>query len=124
MASEPPTVPEIDPHELSEAVMNIAAQSHQLLSEFMRTHGVDLEADSDPFGLLPAFIELTASWASDPVTLLDAQFHAWQSYMALWQTSAKAFMGIETGPIVPAETGDRRFQDADWDNHPLFAYIK
>lgn len=114
----------IDPNELAEAVTNIAAQSHQLLTEFMRAHGVDMEANSDPFGLLPAFVELTASWASDPVKLLDAQFHAWQSYMLLWQHSAQAFMGLETEPVVTADNGDRRFKDADWDNHPFFNYIK
>jgi polyhydroxyalkanoate synthase len=90
----------------------------------MRTHGVDMEANSDPFGLLPAFVELTTSWTSDPVKLLDAQFHAWQSYMLLWQHSAQAFMGLETEPVVTADNGDRRFKDADWDNHPFFDYIK
>ena len=114
----------IDPYELAEAVTNIAAQSHRLLSEFMRSHGVDLDADADPFGLLPAFIELTSSWASDPAKLLDAQFHAWQSYMALWHDSAQAFMGLEATPLVVADGGDRRFKDADWDDRPLFAYIK
>ena len=125
MASDsPPQLDPIDPRELAEAVTNIAAQSHQLLTDFMRAKGVDLHADPDPFGLLPAFIELTSSWASDPVKLLDAQFNAWQSYMALWQNSAQALMGLDTAPIVTADKGDRRFQDADWDNHPLFDYIK
>ncbi len=125
MAINSPTQPQmIDPNELAEAVTNIAAQSHQLLAEFMRSHGVAMDANSDPFGLLPAFVELTASWASDPVKLLDSQFHAWQSYMLLWQRSAQAFMGLETEPVVTADNGDRRFKDADWDNHPFFDYIK
>ena len=122
--NSPPQPQMIDPNELAGAVTNIAAQSRQLLTKFMRSHGVDMEANSDPFGLLPAFVELTASWASDPVKLLDAQFHAWQSYMLLWQHSAQAFMGLETEPVVTADNGDRRFKDADWDNHPFFDYIK
>ena len=96
--NSPPQPQMIDPNELAEAVTNIAAQSHQLLTEFMRAHGVDMEASSDPFGLLPAFVELTASWASDPVKLLDAQFHAWQSYMQLWQH--------RNASVPPARTSD------------------
>jgi len=44
--------------------------------------------------------------------------------MALWWNSTQAFMGFEAPPVVIAETGDRRFQDSDWDNLPLFEYIK
>jgi len=113
-----------DPAELAQAVTNIASRSQSMLREFMQHHGLDVDAEPDPFGLWPAFLELTASWASDPTKLLDAQFDAWQSYMQLWQRSAQGLLGGETAPVVTPERGDRRFKDAEWEKNPFFAYLK
>ena len=125
MASDPNTQYQTpDPTELAEAVTNIASKSQAFLRAYMKERGVDLEAESDPLGLLPAFLELTSSWVSDPVKLLDAQFNAWKAYMEIWQQTAQGMMGYETEPVVTPEKGDRRFKDADWDNNPFFDYIK
>ncbi|TDJ63279.1 MAG: class I poly(R)-hydroxyalkanoic acid synthase, partial [Proteobacteria bacterium] len=125
MASDPAKQTQFpDPNELAQAVTNIAAKSQALLRAYLAQHEVDTKAEQDPFGLVPAFLELTASWMKDPVKLLDAQFKAWQSYMEIWQRSAQALMGHETTPVVTADSGDRRFRDADWDDNPFFNYIK
>lgn len=125
MASDPAKQTQFpDPNELAQAVTNIAAKSQALLRAYLDQHEVDTKAEQDPFGLVPAFLELTESWMKDPVKLLDAQFNAWQSYMEIWQRSAQALMGHETTPVVTADSGDRRFRDADWDDNPFFNYIK
>ncbi len=125
MATDPTLQHQIpDPNELAETVRNIAAKSQELLAAFMKPRGVDLEADQDPLGLMPAFLELTASWAGDPTKVLDAQFNAWKAYMEIWQQTAQGLMGLETKPVVAPEKGDRRFKDADWDDNPFFDYIK
>ncbi|MFT4563726.1 MAG: polyhydroxyalkanoate synthase [Gammaproteobacteria bacterium] len=113
-----------DPNELSAAVTSIAARSHELLSEYLRHHEVDLELESDPFGIVPAFIELTASWANNPVKLLDLQMATWQSYLSMWQRSVAAFTGADGGALSTQSNGDRRFKDAEWDRNPFFDFIK
>ena len=55
-----------DPDELAQAVTNIATKSQAILREFMREHGVDIDAEPDPFGLLPAFLELAGSIEGSP----------------------------------------------------------
>jgi len=113
-----------DPNELASAVTNVAAKSHELMQSYMREHGFDGDPESDPFGLAPAFIELMSSWAYDPTKILTLQYNAWQSYVSVLQQSAQAFMGLDTSPVITAQSGDRRFKDADWENNPFFAYIK
>ncbi|MFT4582492.1 MAG: polyhydroxyalkanoate synthase [Gammaproteobacteria bacterium] len=113
-----------DPNELSATVTSIAARSQELLSDYLRQHEVDLELESDSFGLLPAFIELTASWANNPAKILDLQMATWQSYLSVWQRSAAAFMGVDGGPVGAQSSSDRRFKDAEWDNNPFFDFIK
>ena len=63
MATESQSQPMPDPNALAEAVMNVAEKSAAHLRTRLAEHGVDLDAEPDPFGLLPAFLELTASWA-------------------------------------------------------------
>jgi len=118
MATDP------NPDELAQAVTNVAARTAGLLREFMREHGVDVDAEPDPFGLIPAFFELTASWASNPTKVLDAQFAAWQSYMQIWQQTMQAMLGMNTESIVRPGRGDRRFKDEQWDSNPFFDYLK
>jgi polyhydroxyalkanoate synthase subunit PhaC len=113
-----------EPSELSAAVTSIAEKSHELLNNYLREHGVDLELEPDPFGLLPAFIELTASWANNPAKVLDLQMATWQSYLAIWQRSVAAFMGVDGGPVAAQSNGDRRFKAAEWDSNPFFDFIK
>ncbi len=116
--------PFLDPSELASVVTNVAAKSHELLHNYICETGIDSDVDSDPFGLMPAFMELMSSWAYDPAKVLDIQYNAWQSYVSVWQQSAQAFMGLDTTPVMNAVFGDRRFKDSDWDNNPFFAYIK
>jgi polyhydroxyalkanoate synthase len=113
-------IPDARPVELAATVTNIASKTQQLLSAQLHEYRVPGETVIDPFGLLLAFVELTASWVNDPTKILGIQFKAW----AVWQQSGQAFLGMSSEPIVTQEKGDQRFKDAELDTHPCFDYIK
>jgi len=60
----------------------------------------------------------------DPSTFLKQQFDYLERQKVLWQNASKAMMGGELERIIVEEKGDKRFQDGDWDNNPIFSYIK
>ncbi|HUO21448.1 MAG TPA: class I poly(R)-hydroxyalkanoic acid synthase [Caulobacteraceae bacterium] len=79
----------------------------------------------DPFNAAPAMTEVIGKLAIEPERLLKAQTELLSRYLELWQSAAKRLADGEiSAPIVRPAPGDRRFNDADWDNNPLFDIIK
>ena len=79
----------------------------------------------DPFNAAPAMSEVIGKLAAQPDRLLKAQAELMARYMDLWQSAAKRLTdGERSAPVASPAPGDRRFNDADWDNNPLFDVIK
>ena len=79
----------------------------------------------DPFNAAPAMGEVIGKLAAQPERLLKAQAELLTRYMDLWHSAARRMAdGEKSPPVVSPAPGDRRFTDADWDNHPLFDVIK
>ncbi len=57
-------------------------------------------------------------WTADPARLMEAQTRLFASYFTIWQNA----IGIAS----PAATnsGDRRFNDPDWQENPMFSALK
>jgi polyhydroxyalkanoate synthase len=70
----------------------------------------------------------------DSNKLIQQQMQYMQKQADLWQQASKAMMGqtlaanaetIDTGATEPKTTsGDRRFEHSDWEDNPVFHYIK
>ncbi len=115
----------IDPAELSKAMASIAERSQRIVTDFLsRQTGEPSKSPVDPLNIGNAFLEMTAKMMSDPAKIVEANFNLWQDYMALWQNTAKRFMGETSEPIAKPDSTDRRFKDDMWQENEVFDFIK
>lgn len=42
----------------------------------------------------------------------------------LWQSATKALLGTKVDPVVSEERNDRRFNDSEWSENPVYNYLK
>jgi len=59
-----------------------------------------------------------------PDKAMAAQTELMKSHVELWQSSMDRLLGKEAEPVISPKPGDRRFKDEDWDNNPLFNFLK
>ena len=127
MSSETPNADNIpDTTELTATLGKIAEQSQRMITEFMARQAdqSDRDSNTDPLNIGDAFIEMTQRMISDPGRLAEAQVGLWNSYMDLWQQTADRMMGKDVEPVATPQADDRRFMDADWQENPVFDFIK
>ena len=115
--------------DIAEALAGIAEQSRRLVDGFMKRNapGAATGSDSgagDPLNLAGAFMEMTSRLMSDPAAMARAQMSLWQGYMALWQHAQQRFAGESPEPVAAPARDDRRFKDPEWNDNPLFDFIK
>lgn len=63
-------------------------------------------------------------WTSDPQRAMQAQTRLWGRYMDLWGSSVKKMMGEAQDDIEKPQSGDKRFQDPEWENNQFFDFVK
>ena len=78
----------------------------------------------DPFVMGRAFQEYLARMMADPTKVMEAQMKLWQDYVALWQSTARKMMGEPADPVATPAPTDKRFKDDEWQDNPVFDYIK
>jgi len=79
---------------------------------------------TDPFHVAPALTDVMGRLVSQPDRLVRAQADLFQRYLDLWQRSARRAGGETVEPVVSPERGDKRFNDPDWVENPVFDVIK
>ena len=70
---------------------------------------------------------LAAKARFDPARVLDAQVKLWQDHQRLWMDTTARLLGrARSGapPVIEPSPDDRRFSDPEWEENPVFAYIK
>ncbi|MCE3288755.1 MAG: class poly(R)-hydroxyalkanoic acid synthase [Caulobacter sp.] len=80
--------------------------------------------NTDPFHVGPALTQVMGKLASEPDRMLRAQADLFSRYLDLWQNTAKRMSGETVEPTVVPAKGDKRFNDPEWGNHPLFDVMK
>ncbi len=114
-----------DSSRLSENLRQIAEKSQRIVEDFLTKQAQEGDAGmAVPMSIGTAFLEMTAKMMANPAKLLEAQAELWQNYLNLWQHATRRAMGIETSPIIEPEESDRRFQSPEWQENPLFDFIK
>jgi polyhydroxyalkanoate synthase len=78
----------------------------------------------DPFHVAPALTDVMGRLIAQPDRLVRAQADLFQRYLELWQTAARRAGGEVVEPVVQPERGDKRFNDPDWAENPVFDVIK
>ncbi|MDH3315048.1 MAG: class I poly(R)-hydroxyalkanoic acid synthase [Gammaproteobacteria bacterium] len=124
--SQQPQINMPDPEKVNQTMAKIAEQSQRIVQEFIerQSSGQTEYNVLDPMVIGRAFQELTTRVMSDPAKLMESQMKLWQGYMELWQNTTKRMMGEEAEPIAAPAPGDKRFKDDEWQENPVFDYIK
>lgn len=78
----------------------------------------------DPFHVAPALTDVMGRLVAQPDRLMRAQADLFQRYLELWQRAARRAGGEAVEPVVAPEKGDKRFNDPDWVENPVFDVIK
>jgi polyhydroxyalkanoate synthase len=78
----------------------------------------------DPFHVGPAMAEVVGQLANQPQTLMRAQADLFQRYMQLWSATSRRAYGEQVEPVVKPARNDKRFNDPEWRDNPLFDVMK
>ncbi|PCJ58057.1 MAG: class I poly(R)-hydroxyalkanoic acid synthase [Rhodospirillaceae bacterium] len=109
----------------SKNLTKIAEKSQKIVQNFLTQQmAEDKKGSSLPPALGAAFLEMTQQMMTNPEKAFAAQMKLWQDHLALWQHTANHAMGTKSPPVIQPQAGDRRFKDPEWDDNPLFSYIK
>ncbi len=60
----------------------------------------------------------------DTAKLVSQQMAFMEKQVALWQSATKAMLGEKVDPVISEERGDKRFNDEDWSENPVYNYLK
>ena len=126
MADQPGTAAHgADAGKLAETMAKIAEQSQRIVSDFVHRQANGGGAEpSDPLNIGGAFMEMAARMMADPMKLANAQIALWQDYLSLWNATAQRMLGGESAPVVETPRSDRRFRHAEWNENPVYDFIK
>jgi len=78
----------------------------------------------DPFHVGPALTDVMGRLVAQPDRLMRSQADLFTRYMELWQSAARRVAGGEIQEVVKPAKGDKRFNDPDWSNNPVFDVMK
>lgn len=78
----------------------------------------------DPFHVAPALTQVMSRLAAQPDRMMRAQSDLFARYLDLWQSTARRAGGETPAPVVSPAKGDKRFNDPDWSDNPVFDVIK
>ncbi|WP_290653512.1 class I poly(R)-hydroxyalkanoic acid synthase [Aquisalimonas sp.] len=116
---------QVDPEKLSNSMLEVAGKSQKLVQDFLsRQESMKTISGDDSRHMLQLFQDFYARLMADPVALVQAQMQLWQNYMSLMQNTSMRMMGIQSESSVKPGAGDKRFKDAQWEENPLFDFIK
>lgn len=107
--------------ELGEQLLRIPAESQAWLEQLAEMPGA---AKLDPLNIAEPMLSLTGSLLKEPTRLVEAQLGLAQDYWRLVNSAGQRMLGIETQPVASPQPGDRRFRHPDWDENPVFDFIK
>ena len=81
----------------------------------------DVPGAFDPqklFSLLNENVEV------DSAQLMQHHMAFMQQQTTLWQSASKAMLGEKVEPVIQEEAGDKRFVHSEWQDNPVFSYLK
>ncbi|MCH2546466.1 MAG: class I poly(R)-hydroxyalkanoic acid synthase [Alphaproteobacteria bacterium] len=108
--------------DFAQNLQKIGERSQQLLEVYMQSQQEPEMNDS--LHISNAFLQLFERMLSDPTKIWEIQMAWWQSYMELWNETAKSFAGEPSRTIAHANPKDRRFKDKAWQENVVFDFLK
>lgn len=78
---------------------------------------------ADPLGISETWLDIWASFAKKPETIIDYNLNLWHDYMSLCTQTFKRLSGEQAPPVIPTPKNDRRFKADVW-NDATFDFIR
>ena len=112
-----------DTHEILETLTQYADQFNSMVREVLaqRMGATDTSSMFDASKLQHL---LSQKVEIDPAKLMNTQMEFIRQQTELWQEATKAMMGEQAHSVISEEKGDRRFSHTDWQENPVFNYLK
>ncbi len=70
------------------------------------------------------FGKVAEYWLADPKRSLQAQTAITTGFIDLWSSALRRMGGENTADMVPTEPGDKRFVDPQWQENPVFNFLR
>jgi len=110
---------------LSHDLFEMAHRSQAMFTELLKASGGAGAPSLDPLNIGESMADATRRLSMDPGKLMEANINLWQQHMQLWQQASEQLVTDKPiAPIAEPERGDRRFSHPDWEENPLFDFIK
>jgi polyhydroxyalkanoate synthase len=113
-----------DVERLSRDLFELAQRSQGMYQELLKSSQGMGSTNLDPLNVSQSMAEAGQRLWMDPGRLMEANVSLWQQHMRLWQQASAQLSGAAQAPVASPEPGDRRFQHPDWNENPLFDFIK
>lgn len=68
--------------------------------------------------------QVAETWMSDPARAVEAQTAIATGFLDLWSQTLRKMSGEPARDVAPADPRDKRFADPDWQDNPLFDFLK
>ena len=86
--------------------------------------GWNAEAFRDDLGLIPAFSAAQFNSLTNPLRIGQQQLQFWSDATTLWHNTTLKALGLSAEPVIEPTKNDHRFRDDNWQDNPLFDFIK
>ena len=70
------------------------------------------------------FGKVAEYWLADPKRSLQAQTAITTGFIDLWSNALRRMGGENTADMVPTDPGDKRFVDPQWQENPVFNFLR
>lgn len=109
----------------SQFAQNMTNLTQQIANQSMKlTNQPQYTSTSVMFDLMEGWRKIGHNVSHNPGTMVEEQMNLWKNQVQLWQNTMLKMAGKTPEPVTTPEKGDKRFADEEWENNPLFDFLK
>ncbi len=122
-AEQDQTLP--DPAEMAKTYAEVAQRASRIITHFMEKKVKEgIPPPNDELGVARAFMDMSSRLLANPYKLAQTQMNMMWDYFSLWQHTTLKMLGMPIQPVAAPRKDDKRFKDAEWEQHFLFDFMK
>ena len=116
-----------DLDELSRNIAQLVEETGRATAAYLRPleeNGPKVGKAEEVSDVVKTMSQLAEKWMSNPQKAIEAHAKLTSNFLALWSASLKRLGGEASEPIVSAHPRDKRFLDPEWQDNPVFDFVK
>lgn len=86
--------------------------------------GIPATLPEDAADMVRTLGRVAETWMADPARSLEAQAAISGGFIELWTAMMRRAGGEDVGPVAAPDARDKRFSDPDWQDKPVFDFLK